>query len=65
MEKFIPYEKMSKKARRVLDLQKRSTWGGIDPATRQAENKKAYKRHPKHRAAWSAADREERHERPQ
>ncbi len=59
MEKFIPYEKLSKKARRVLDLQKRSTWDGVNPVTRQTESKKAYKRHPKHRAAWSAADGEE------
>lgn len=49
MEKFVPYDKMSKKAKRELDLKKRSTWGNVNPATRQEENRKAYKRHAKHR----------------
>ncbi len=49
MEKFVPYAKMSKKARRKLDLQKRGSWGLCNPAMRQEENKKAYRRHDKHR----------------
>ena len=32
MEKFIPYEKLSKKEKRKMDLAKRQTWG-ITPTT--------------------------------
>ncbi len=44
MEKFIPYEKLSKKEKRKLDLAKRQTWGGLNPITRFPENSKAYNR---------------------
>lgn len=44
MEKFIPYEKLSKKERRRLDAAKRGSWGGLDPVTRVPRNPKAYKR---------------------
>lgn len=49
MEKFVPYEKMSKKAQKELNSKKRSDWGLCNPATKQEENKKAYRRHDKHR----------------
>ncbi len=49
MKKFVPYAKMSKKARRELDRQKRGSWGLCNPVARQEENKKAYRRHAKHR----------------
>jgi len=50
MEKFIPFEKMSKKEQKKLNSAQRRDWNGIDPVTRVAqENKKAYKRKPKHR----------------
>ena len=42
MEKFIPYEKLSKKEKRKLDLAKRQTWGELNPVTRKPENSKAY-----------------------
>ena len=29
MEKIIPYEKLSKKEKRKLDLAKRQTWGDL------------------------------------
>ena len=45
MEKFIPYEKLSKKEKRKLDLAKRQTWGELNPVTRKPENSKAYNRH--------------------
>ena len=38
MPKFIPREKLSKKARRSLDAEKRATWG-FSPVTRKVENK--------------------------
>lgn len=44
MEKFIPYEKLSKKKKRKMDAEKRNTWGSVNPVTRVPENTKAYKR---------------------
>ena len=44
MEKFIPYEKLSKKEKRKLDTAKRNTWGELNPVTRKPENPKAYNR---------------------
>ena len=44
MEKFIPYEKLSKKEKRKIDLAKRQTWGELNPVTRKPENSKAYNR---------------------
>ena len=46
MEKFIPYEKLSKKEKRKMDLVKRQTWGELNPVTRKPENSKAYNRRP-------------------
>ena len=43
MADFIPKEKMSKKARRALDREKRKTWA-FSPVTRTVENKKRYDR---------------------
>ncbi len=34
MEKFIPYEKLSKKEKRKMALAKRQTWGELNPVTR-------------------------------
>lgn len=39
MSKFIPREKMSKKARRELDLSRRRIWE-YSPVSRRIENKK-------------------------
>lgn len=44
MDKFIPFEKMSKHKKREILAQKRRTWGAINPVTRKPENPKAYKR---------------------
>ena len=44
MEKFIPYEKLSKKEKRKIDLAKRQTWGELNPVTRKPANSKAYNR---------------------
>ena len=43
MPKFIPREKLGKKARRALDVEKRATWS-FSPVTRKVENKKRYDR---------------------
>ena len=50
MEKFIPYEKLSKKEKCKLDLAKRQTWGELNPVTRKPENSQAYNR--KKSQAW-------------
>jgi hypothetical protein len=44
MEKFVPYEKLSKKKKRELDAKRRGSWYGINPVTRKPENSKAYNR---------------------
>ena len=44
MEKFISYEKLSKKEKRKMDLAKRQTWGELNPVTRKPENSRAYNR---------------------
>jgi len=44
MEKFIPYEKLSKKEKRKLDNARRQTWGALNPITRKPENIKVYNR---------------------
>ena len=43
MEKFIPYEKLSKKKRRELDKMSRTQWQ-LNPVTRKPKNPKAYVR---------------------
>ena len=44
MEKFIPYEKLSKKEKRKIDQAGRQTWGELNPVTRKPTNSKAYNR---------------------
>lgn len=43
MNKFIPREKLSKKARKELNSRERLTWD-INPFTRRKESKKVYER---------------------
>ena len=44
MEKFISYDKLSKKKKRELDAKRRGSWGGVSPVTRKPANPKAYNR---------------------
>ena len=44
MNKHIPYEKLSKKAKKAIDAQQRSSWGELNPVTRRTPNPKAYQR---------------------
>lgn len=44
MEKYIPYEKLSKKKKRELNSARRNTWGSMSPVTRKPANSKAYNR---------------------
>ncbi len=43
MDRFIPYEKLSKKKKKERNAEKRNTWT-ISPVTRRPENPKAYSR---------------------
>lgn len=43
-DKFVPQDKMSKKAQKELNDKKRGTWGNTNPVTRVQPNKKAYDR---------------------
>ena len=38
MEKFVPYEKLSKKAKREADSQRRGSWNGVNPVSRKSPN---------------------------
>lgn len=44
MKQFLPREKMSKREKRALDAAKRTSWDGVNPATRKVESKKTYDR---------------------
>ncbi len=44
MEKYVSYEKLSKKKKRQINARKRRSWQGASPVTRKTENKKKYKR---------------------
>ncbi len=43
-KEMVPYEKLSKKAKRELDKRSRRDWGGLNPVTRSPESSKAYNR---------------------
>ena len=44
MEKFVPFEKMSKKQQDEINKSKRGSWNGMNPVTRAPETPKAYNR---------------------
>ena len=44
LDKFIPYEKLSKKEKKKRDGEKRKSWGSLNPVTRKSKNPKAYDR---------------------
>lgn len=51
MTKFIPREKLGKKARKQLDSRQRATWP-CSPVTRKVESKKLYSRKQKSHARF-------------
>ena len=54
MKKFIPKEKLGKKARKQLDSEQRTTWA-FSPVTKKVESKKLYNRKRKaHEDAFPA-----------
>ena len=44
MEKFVPYEKLSKKEQQKVNKARRGTWGDLNPVTRKPVNSKVYNR---------------------
>lgn len=44
MEKFVPYEKLSKKEKRKFNAARRGSWGEVNPVTRKVRSKKVYDR---------------------
>lgn len=48
MEKFISYEKLSKKEQKKINKVKRGTWGRINPSTKIVPDKKKYNRKDKY-----------------
>ena len=58
MEKFVPYEKLSKKEKKKRDSAQRNTWGELNPVTRKPENSRAYNR--RKAQAWKKDLRESR-----
>lgn len=43
-EKFVPFEKLSKKKQQELNKQRRTTWGSLNPTTRKPDYSRAYDR---------------------
>jgi len=44
MNRFVPYEKLTKKKRRAQDALRRGSWGEVNPVTRRPESSRAYNR---------------------
>ena len=55
MEKFIPYEKLSKKKQRELDASRRRVWT-ISPVTRKPADSRAYNRKKAQNRRWDLED---------
>ena len=51
MDKFISFEKLSKKKQQELCKSRRGSWGGVNPVTRKSKDAKAYNR--KKARKWS------------
>ena len=57
MDKFIPYEKLSKKKKRELSNARRGSWGAVNPVTRKPANPKAYNRQKARRWKYDPPER--------
>lgn len=44
MKKHVPYEKLSRRAKKAIDQRDRAQWGNIRPVTRRIESAKLYNR---------------------
>lgn len=43
MKKFVPYNKLSKKAKKIINEKARKSWGELNPITRTADTSAAYR----------------------
>lgn len=50
--KVTPYEKLSKKAQKKVNSQKRADWNGVNPVTKTVPSGKVYSRKEKHRQVY-------------
>lgn len=48
-DKFISYDKLSKKDKKKIDLMSRRGWGNVRPVTRIENSSKKYSRKQKHK----------------
>jgi hypothetical protein len=48
-KKFVPFEKLSKKEQKKINLQKRNNWNGCNPTTKVVPSAKQYSRKTKHK----------------
>lgn len=48
MNRFIPYDKLSKKEQKRIDQMKRKEWGSVNPVTQIVPGKKKYSRKEKY-----------------
>ena len=46
MKRFVPREKLGKKARKLIDSERRATWA-FSPVTKKVESRKLYNRKKK------------------
>ena len=44
MERFVSYEKMSKKQQKIVNASKRANWGNVKPITKVKASAKVYNR---------------------
>lgn len=50
MERFVSYEKMSKKQQKIVNASKRGNWGNVKPITKVKTSAKIYNRKKKEEA---------------
>lgn len=53
MRQVVPYNKLSKKAKRAVDAKSRGTWNGLCPVTRKPMPSKAYNRNKVKATMWA------------
>lgn len=46
--RFVPYEKMSKREKREIDIRKRQGWDGLNPCTKKIPSARIYNRKKKY-----------------
>lgn len=54
MERFVSYEKMSKKQQKIVNASKRGNWGNVKPITKVKASAKIYNRKKKQNSGTMA-----------